>query len=258
MIPEIGHFALILALCVALVQSVIPIVGAARNIPGWIAVARPAAYTQLLFVAVAYSCLTYAFITSDFSVAYTATNSNSRLPLLYRISGVWGAHEGSLLLWGLVLAVWTGAVARFSRSVPEAMLARVVGVMGMVSVGFLLFMLFTSNPFERLLPAAVEGRDLNPLLQDVGLAIHPPMLYMGYVGFSVPFAFAVAALLHGRLDPAWGALVTSVDQHGVVVPDTGHIPGQLVGLLRVGLGRLVVLGPRGERLVYCRGWWARR
>jgi cytochrome c-type biogenesis protein CcmF len=169
MVPEIGHFALILALCVALVQSVLPVVGAARNIPGWIAVARPAAYTQLLFVAIAYICLTYAFITNDFSVAYTATNSNSRLPLLFRISGVWGAHEGSLLLWGLVLAVWTGAVARFSRSVPEAMLARVVGVMGMVSVGFLLFMLFTSSPFERLLPAAMEGRDLNPLLQDVGL-----------------------------------------------------------------------------------------
>ncbi|MDA9982453.1 heme lyase CcmF/NrfE family subunit [Gammaproteobacteria bacterium] len=203
MIPEIGHFALILALCVALVQSVLPVVGAARNIPGWIAVARPAAYTQLLFVAIAYICLTYAFITNDFSVAYTATNSNSRLPLLYKISAVWGAHEGSLLLWGLVLAVWTGAVARFSRSVPEAMLARVVGVMGMISVGFLLFMLFTSNPFARLIPAAMEGRDLNPLLQDVGLAIHPPMLYLGYVGFSVPFAFAVAALLHGRLDPAW-------------------------------------------------------
>ena len=203
MIPEIGHFALILALCLSLVQSIFPLVGTTRDIPGWIAVARPAAYTHLLFVLIAYLCLTYAFITHDFSVHYVAVNSNSALPLVYRISGVWGAHEGSLLLWGLILALWTGAVAAFSRSVPEAIVARVISVMGMISVGFLLFMLFTSNPFERLLPAAVEGRDLNPLLQDPGLAIHPPMLYLGYVGFSVPFAFAIAALLHGKLDTAW-------------------------------------------------------
>lgn len=203
MIPELGHFALILALCIALVQSIFPIVGAARGVPGWIAVARPAAYIHLFLVFVAYACLTYAFITHDFSVHYVAVNSNSALPLVYRISGVWGAHEGSLLLWGLALALWTGAVALFSRSVPGEMVARVISVMGMISVGFLLFMLFTSNPFERLLPAAAEGRDLNPLLQDVGLAIHPPMLYMGYVGFSVAFAFAIAALLHGKLDAAW-------------------------------------------------------
>jgi len=203
MVPEIGHFALILALCVSLVQAVVPVVGAARNVPGWIAVARPSAYAQLLFISIAYVCLTYSFIVHDFSVAYVAQNSNSRLPLIYRISGVWGAHEGSLLLWAMVLSLWTAAVAFFSRSVPDAMRARVVGVMGMVAIGFLLFMLFTSNPFERLLPGAAEGRDLNPLLQDFGLAIHPPMLYMGYVGFSVPFAFAVAALLHGRLDAAW-------------------------------------------------------
>ncbi len=203
MIPEIGHFALILALCVSLVQTIVPAVGAARGIPGWVAVARPSAYAQLACVMVAYLCLTWAFVTHDFSVHYVAVNSNSALPLIYRISGVWGAHEGSLLLWALVLAVWTGAVCFYSRSIPQAMLARVVSVMGMISVGFLLFMLFTSNPFERLLPAAAEGRDLNPLLQDIGLAIHPPMLYMGYVGFSVPFAFAIAALLHGRLDAAW-------------------------------------------------------
>ena len=203
MIPEIGHFALILALCVAVVQFVIPITGAARRMPAWIAVARPAAYAQLLLVSIAYACLTYAFIVHDFSVHYVALNSNTALPLMYRISGVWGAHEGSLLLWSLVLALWTGAVALFSRSVSEAMVARVIAVMGMISIGFLLFMLFTSNPFTRLLPAALEGRDLNPLLQDPGQAIHPPMLYMGYVGFAVPFAFAVAALLHGRLDAAW-------------------------------------------------------
>ncbi len=203
MIPEIGHFALVLALCVAIVQTVLPIAGAARGDAGWMAAARPAAQAQLLCVAVAYGCLTYAFIVHDFSVAYVAQNSNSALPLLYRISGVWGAHEGSLLLWVLILALWTGAVSWFSRSVPEQMVARVLGVMGMVSIGFLLFTLLTSNPFARLLPAAAEGRDLNPLLQDVGLAIHPPMLYMGYVGFSVAFAFAVAAMLSGRLDAAW-------------------------------------------------------
>ena len=203
MFPEIGQFALILALCMALVQSIFPLIGAARGIPGWIAVARPASYAHLGFLGLAYGCLTYAFITHDFSVSYVTMNSNSALPLVYRISGVWGAHEGSLLLWGLILALWTGAVAVFSRSVPEAMTARVIGVMGLVSVGFLLFLLFTSNPFERLLPAAAEGRDLNPLLQDFGLAIHPPMLYMGYVGFVVPFAFAIAALMHGKLDAAW-------------------------------------------------------
>ena len=203
MIPEIGHFALVLALCVALVQSVLPIVGASRNLPSWISTARPAAYAQLLFTLIAYLCLTWAFLRHDFSVLYVASNSNSQLPLIYRISGVWGAHEGSLLLWSLVLAIWTAAVARFSRSVPDAMVARVISVMGMISVGFFLFMLFTSNPFDRLLPAAIEGRDLNPLLQDIGLAIHPPMLYVGYVGFAVPFAFAVAALLHGKLDAAW-------------------------------------------------------
>jgi cytochrome c-type biogenesis protein CcmF len=202
-LQELGHFALILGLCMALLQAVVPLLGATRGIPGWIAAARPAVFAHLGFVAMSYACLTYAFVTHDFSVAYVANNSNSALPLLYRISGVWGAHEGSLLLWALILALWSGAVSLFSRSVSKAMLARVVSVMGMVSVGFLLFLLLTSNPFERLLPAAVEGRDLNPLLQDPGLAIHPPMLYMGYVGFAVPFAFAIAALLHGKLDSAW-------------------------------------------------------
>ncbi len=203
MIPEIGHFALILALCVALVQSSVPLIGASRGSMVWMALARPAARLQLLFVATAFACLTYSFVVSDFSVAYVAQNSNTALPLVYRIAGVWGAHEGSLLLWALVLAIWTGAVTVFSRSVPQVVLARVISVMGMVSVGFLLFMLFTSNPFTRLFPVPVEGRDLNPLLQDPGLAIHPPMLYMGYVGFSVAFAFAIAALLGGRLDAAW-------------------------------------------------------
>jgi cytochrome c-type biogenesis protein CcmF len=203
MIAELGHFSLILTLCMALVLGIVPIIGAFRGLAGWIAVAKPAAFAQLLFMALSYSCLTYSCLTHDFSVKYIATNSNTALPTLYLISGVWGAHEGSLLLWGLVLTLWTALVARFSNSIPDATLARVLGVMGLVSIGFLLFLLFTSNPFERLFPIPLEGRDLNPLLQDVGLAIHPPMLYMGYVGFSVAFAFAIAALLEGRLDAAW-------------------------------------------------------
>ena len=203
MIPELGHFSLILALCMAFILAIVPIVGATRSTSGWIAVARPTAFAQLLFVAIAYGCLTYSFLTHDFSVKYAAMNSNTALPVLYLVSGVWGAHEGSLLLWALVLCCWTALVARFSRAIPDATVARVLGVMGMISIGFLLFLLLTSNPFERLFPAPLEGRDLNPLLQDVGLAIHPPMLYMGYVGFSVAFAFAIAALMQGRLDAAW-------------------------------------------------------
>ncbi len=203
MIPELGHMALILALCMALVQASLPVIGAHRGIASWIALARPAAWAQFLMVAVSFACLTYAFLVHDFSVQYVASNSNTQLPTIYLISGVWGAHEGSLLLWALSLSLWTVAVAIFSRSVPEAMVARVIGVMGMVGTGFLLFILVTSNPFERLPMPPMEGRELNPLLQDPGLAIHPPMLYMGYVGFSVAFAFAIAAMLGGRLDAAW-------------------------------------------------------
>ncbi len=203
MIPELGQFLLILALCMALILGTLPIIGAYRGLSGWVAVAKPVAYAQFVFMALSYGCLTYSCLTHDFSVKYIATNSNTSLPTLYLISGVWGAHEGSLLLWGLVLTIWTGLVAKFSKSIPAVTLARVLGVMGLVSIGFILFLLFTSNPFERLFPAPLEGRDLNPLLQDPGLAIHPPMLYMGYVGFSVAFAFAIAALLEGRLDAAW-------------------------------------------------------
>ncbi len=203
MIPELGHFSLILALCMSLILGTLPIFGAYRGYSSWIAVARPTAYAQFLFMALSYGCLTYSCLTHDFSVKYIATNSNTSLPVIYLISGVWGAHEGSLLLWGLVLTIWTALVAKFSKSIPDPTVARVLGVMGLVGIGFLLFLLFTSNPFERLFPAPLEGRDLNPLLQDPGLAIHPPMLYMGYVGFSVAFAFAIAALLEGRLDAAW-------------------------------------------------------
>ena len=203
MIPELGHFALIVALCLALIQGLFPIVGAQTGNRTWMALAKPAAHGQFLFILLAFACLTYAFVKNDFSVQYVAQHSNSQLPLLYRISGVWGGHEGSLLLWMLMLTGWTVAVAIFSRQLPQDHLARVIGVLGLVAVGFLLFVLFTSNPFTRLLPAAPDGRDLNPLLQDPGLVIHPPMLYMGYVGFSVAFAFAIAALLGGKLDATW-------------------------------------------------------
>ena len=203
MIPELGQFALVLALCLALAQSVLPIAGAARGNAAWMAVARPAAQGQFAFVAIAFGCLAWSFASNDFSVLNVATNSNSHLPLHYRLAATWGSHEGSLLLWALVLTIWTVAVTVFSRRLPDDMVARVIGVMGLVSVGFLSFMLFTSNPFERLLPAAPDGRDLNPLLQDPGMVFHPPLLYMGYVGFSVAFAFAIAALLAGRLDATW-------------------------------------------------------
>ncbi|MGD2118026.1 MAG: heme lyase CcmF/NrfE family subunit [Chromatiales bacterium] len=203
MIPELGHVALILALVLAFVQATIPLIGAQKRISSWILLARPVARAQFLFMLLAYLALTYAFLTHDFTVKYVASNSNTQLPTLYQVSGVWGAHEGSLLLWALVLSIWTLMVTYFSRSVPEVMVARVLAVLGMISIGFLLFMLLTSNPFERLVPSPVEGRDLNPLLQDIGLAIHPPMLYMGYVGFAIPFAFAIAAMLGGQLDAAW-------------------------------------------------------
>ena len=203
MIPELGHFALILALCMALIQAVFPIAGAARGNVAWMALARPAARVQLTFLVIAFCALAYAFIVNDFSVVYVARNSNSLLPLIYRISAVWGAHEGSLLLWVLILGLWTFAVTVFSRHLPEQFMARVLGVMGLISTGFLLFMLITSNPFLRDAFPPADGADLNPLLQDFGLVIHPPMLYTGYVGFSVAFGFAIAALLGGRLDMAW-------------------------------------------------------
>jgi len=203
MLPELGQITLILALLVALLQAILPLAGAHRGKAAWMAVARPAAYGQLFLLLAAFVVLTVAFVTQDFSVKYVAENSNSLLPMMYRYSAVWGAHEGSLLLWVLVLGIWTAAVAEFSRHLPETVVARVLGVMGVVSIGFLAFLIFTSNPFARLLPAPLEGRDLNPLLQDPGLIIHPPMLYTGYVGFVVPFAFAIAALLDGRIDARW-------------------------------------------------------
>ena len=203
MIPEIGQMALILALGLALVQGTLPIIGAAKRRLAWMAIAQPAAQGQFAFVAIALGCLAWSFYANDFSVLNVATNSNTKLPLAYRLSATWGSHEGSLLLWTFMLGFWTTAVTMFGRKLPREMLARVVGVLGLVSCGFLLFMLLTSNPFDRLFPSPVDGRDLNPLLQDPGMVIHPPMLNMGYVGFSVAFAFAIAALIEGRLDAAW-------------------------------------------------------
>jgi cytochrome c-type biogenesis protein CcmF len=202
-LPEIGQVLLILALLAAIVQSVLPLIGAHQRNTALIATARPAALLQLATVLGAFVVLTIAFVQQDFSLRYVAENSNSLLPMIYRYSAVWGAHEGSLLLWTLVLALWTAAVAVCSRQLPADVVARVLAVMGLISVGFLAFLLFTSNPFARLLPAAAEGHDLNPLLQDPGLIIHPPMLYFGYVGFAVPFAFAIAALLDGHIDVRW-------------------------------------------------------
>ena len=203
MIPEIGHFSLILALLVALTLGSFPIIGAARGNTVWMGLAKPLSALQFALIAFSFLCLAYAFAAKDYSVVYVANNSNSQLPLQFRIAAVWGGHEGSLLLWALILSIWTLAVSLFSKHIPDAMRARILGVMGLISVGFLLFMLMVSNPFDRLMPAALDGKDLNPLLQDPGMIFHPPMLYMGYVGFSVAFAFSIAALLGGQLDAAW-------------------------------------------------------
>jgi cytochrome c-type biogenesis protein CcmF len=203
MIPELGHFALIVALLLSAAQGVFGLGGAARANDAWLAAARSAAVGQFMFVALSFGALTWAFVQRDFSVLYVATNSHSELPLFYRISAVWGAHEGSLLLWALCLAGWTLAVTAASGSLEVPFRGRVIGILALISIGFQLFMLATSNPFERLVPAAPEGRDLNPLLQDFALAVHPPILYLGYVGFGVAFAFACATLLEGRLDAAW-------------------------------------------------------
>jgi cytochrome c-type biogenesis protein CcmF len=203
MIPEFGHFLLWLALGLSLILGAVPLAGAQLQRPGWMALARPGAVWVLLLVTVSYLALTAAFMRDDFSVLYVAQNSNTALPMAYKIAAVWGGHEGSLLLWILMLVGWMAAVAGFSRHLPLPVLARIVSVMALVTVGFMLFTLLTSNPFDRLFPAAPDGRDLNPLLQDPGMIFHPPLLYMGYVGFSVAFAFAVAALIGGNLDAQW-------------------------------------------------------
>jgi cytochrome c-type biogenesis protein CcmF len=203
MVVELGLFALVLALLLSTAQAFFGLAGPAIGNRRWMAAVRPAAAGQWVFVALSFAVLAWAFLKNDFSVLYVANNSNSALPVFYRFTAVWGAHEGSLLLWALALSTWSIAVAFLSRDLPETFAARVLGVLGFVSIGFQAFILFTSNPFERLVPAAMDGQDLNPLLQDFALAVHPPMLYLGYVGFSVAFAFAVAALLEGKLDETW-------------------------------------------------------
>ena len=207
MIPELGHFALILALSVSIVQAIVPGMGLLARRRDWMSIAKPAAGIQFILVLIAYGILTHAFITHDFSVLYVANTSNSELPLIYRISGVWGAHEGSLLLWVLALSGWTALLAAISHRYPSDVTAGVISVLGFISIGFLLFTLFTSNPFVRHFPAPPDGGDLNPLLQDPVMAIHPPMLYLGYVGFAIPFAFAITALVQGKLDTAWARWV---------------------------------------------------
>ncbi|HKJ75017.1 MAG TPA: heme lyase CcmF/NrfE family subunit, partial [Alphaproteobacteria bacterium] len=204
---ELGHFTLILALAIALVQATLPLYGAAKRDAGLIALGRQGAILQFLAIAFSFGCLTYAFVVSDFSVATVAANSHTSKPLLYKITGVWGNHEGSLLLWMLILSVFGAAVAVLGRNLPEALRARVLAVQAMIAVGFLSFTLFTSDPFLRLNPAPANGNGLNPLLQDPGLAFHPPFLYLGYVGFSIAFAFAIAALIEGKVDAAWARWV---------------------------------------------------
>jgi len=203
MIPELGQIALLLALAAAVIQGTLPLIGAARERADWMALARPAAQAQAVLVALAFVCLTSGFVRNDFSILYVAEHSNTSLPLAYRIAGVWGGHEGSLLLWLVMLCGWMLALARFSRSIPAPVVARILAVMGLIGAGLLLFMLTTSNPFERIVPVPPNGNDLNPLLQDPGMVVHPPMLYMGYVGFSVAFSFAIAALLGGDLSAQW-------------------------------------------------------
>jgi cytochrome c-type biogenesis protein CcmF len=203
MTPEIGQLFLSVALVLAICQSIFPLVGAQIGRRSWQAVAVPAASGQFVFVTLAFGCLATSFMQGDFSVLYVATNSNSRLPDLYKFAAVWGGHEGSLLLWAVILAAWTMAVVLFSGSLPREIVSRIFGVLGVISTGFISFILFTSNPFTRLSPVPIDGNDLNPLLQDPAMAIHPPMLYIGYVGFAVAFAFAVAALLSGKVDQAW-------------------------------------------------------
>jgi cytochrome c-type biogenesis protein CcmF len=239
MIDEIGHFSLVLALCVAALQSVVPLVGAARNNAVLIGWARPAAVAQFGFIATAFFALMYAYAVSDFSLVNVAANSNSMKPLLYKITGVWSNHEGSMLLWVFILALFGAAVALFGRNLPPALRARVLAVQAMIGVGFLLFILFTSNPFLRLWPMPADGAGLNPILQDRGLAFHPPCLYLGYVGFSISFCFAIAALIEGRVDPAWARWVRPWTLAAWVALTTGIAMGSWWAYYTLGWG----------------GWW---
>jgi len=240
MIPEIGHYAIILALAVALVQAALPLVGAARNDAPLMELGRSAAVAQFGFIALAFACLMQSYVASDFSVQTVAENSNSAMPLLYKISGTWGNHEGSMVLWVLILSLFGACVATFGRNLPPPLRARVLSVQAMIGVAFLAFIVFTSNPFLRLDPAPPDGRDLNPLLQDPGLAFHPPFLYLGYVGFSTTFSFAIAALIEGKVDPAWARWVRPWTLAAWAALTTGIAMGSWWSYYELGWG----------------GWWA--
>lgn len=251
MMPEIGNGLLCLALGIALLLSVYPLWGVARGDARMMASSRLFAWLLFMSVAGAFLVLVNAFVVNDFTVTYVASNSNTQLPVWYRVAATWGAHEGSLLLWVLLMSGWTFAVAIFSQRIPLDIVARVLAIMGMVSVGFLLFILFTSNPFSRTLPNfPIEGRDLNPLLQDPGLIFHPPLLYMGYVGFSVAFAFCHCFFAERASGQHLCAFYSSVDAGSVDLPDARHRARFRMGLLRTRLGWLVVLGSGRKRLVY--------
>ncbi len=250
MIAELGHFTLILALCLALAQSSLPLWGAARGHAGLMAVGQSAAVAQFVLIAISFLALVHAYVVSDFSVLNVVQNSASTKPMLYKITGVWSNHEGSMLLWVLILSLFGAAVALFGDNLPPGLRARVLSVQGMIGFGFLVFIVFTSDPFLRIHPAPLEGEGMNPILQDPGLAFHPPFLYLGYVGFSVAFSFAVAALIEGRVDAAWARWVRPWTLGRVVHAHHRHRDGKLVGLLHFGLGRLVVLGSGRERVVH--------
>ncbi len=250
MIAELGHFALVLALVIALLQATLPLYGVYAGIPALQRFARSSAVMQCFCLILSFAGLIVAFLQNDFTLDYVSRQSNTLLPYYYKISAVWGGHEGSLLLWVLVLSLWGAAVSLFSRSLPLEMVARVLAIIGMVGVALMAFILITSNPFNRILPDfPLDGADLNPLLQDIGLIVHPPILYMGYVGFTVPFAFAMAGLLGGRLDSAWARWSRPWTVAAWCFLTVG-IARFMVGLLRIRLGRLVVLGSCRKCLVY--------
>src|SRR2546421_4811020 len=246
MLPELGHFALILALLLAALQAFFGIAGAMLGRGRWMAAVPPAVAGQFVMVSTAVGCLIASFVANDFSVVYIAENSNSALPLFYRVTAMWGAHEGSLLLWILLLAAWTVAVTIGAARLPPRFAARVLGVLGVVSFGFLLFTLATSNPFLRLDPAAPDGRDLNPILQDPALAIHPPILYTGYVGFAVAFAFACAAMLEGRLDQMWARWTRPWTTAAWAFLTCGIALGSFWAYYELGWGGVLILGPVEE------------
>ena len=248
MIPELGHYALVLALALGLIQSVAPIVGAKTRDAALMRLATSTALMQFVLVALSFAALVTCYVTSDFSVETVFENSHSMMPLIYKFTSVWGNHEGSMLLWVLILSLFGAFVAAFGANLPATLKAHVLAVQSWIACAFYLFILLTSNPFLRLAQAPIEGRDLNPILQDLGLAIHPPLLYLGYVGFSISFSFAIAALIEGRIDAAWARWVRPWTLMAWMCADGRHRHGLLLGLLHARLGRLLVLGPGGERL----------